>query len=123
MSILNELDKIIATLANDAQVVTEKKTEDKWIQKANVKKSKLHDLLGLEGDVNIASKYTSGETLGNTVAKKLGGIASVDALTKAIKMLTFASNMPNSPSIFKVAKNSLLHKKEELIAKEKKAKK
>ena len=114
MSILDDLNSIIENIVNESQIiVNEKKTQDdKWIQKAHVKKSKLHELLGIDAEKDIASKYSSGETLGSAVAKKLGGVSSIEALTKAIKMLTFASNMPKASSIFKVARNALIVKKE-----------
>lgn len=123
MSILEELNKILMTenLQPLEPPIVEK--DETWIQssKKNVKPSKMHVLLGIPADKDISDKYSSGETLGTALARKLGGINDKAALTKAIKMLTYAGNT-SGKAIFKTAKNCLIHKKEVIETKEKKAK-
>ena len=66
----------------------------KWAQKAKPKKGKMHELLGLDPDEKVSSKYTSGKKLAEALLK-----ATNNDKKKVASMLAFAANVDKTDNV------------------------
>ena len=71
--------------------------EKKWAQDVKVKKGKMHNVLGLDEDESIESKYKTGESLAKALMSKLNNEKEVTG------MLAFAANVNSDNNVFDAA--------------------
>jgi hypothetical protein len=85
-------------IKNFCDFVNEK---NNWVKDTNVKKGKMHDILGVDDDKNISDVYDNGKELADALVKKVGK-------RKASAMINFAANVSDkSDTIFKDAQKYL----------------
>lgn len=76
-------------------------------QDVKPKKGSMHDVLGVEPDKKISSKYKSGKELAEVLVKKVGK-------KKATSMINFAANISSKEDIFDKAQKELKNIKENM---------